>query len=167
MTPLAGTWGTKGMVDGAGAAAKFSTPYGIVQRSDGMLIVCDFDNNRLRLVGLNGSVSTLAGTGTAGFTDGAMADAKLNHPQAIAMTSSGTVFFTDLGNFRVRRLDGSTIDTVAGNGTGGWMDADDPLQAELFGLEGMTLVPDGSMLYVADGTRGENVPYNRIRQIKM
>jgi sugar lactone lactonase YvrE len=167
MTLLAGTWDTKGMVDAAGAAARFSTPYGIVQRSDGNLIVADFDNNRLRLVGLDGSASTLAGTGTAGFADGAMASAQMNHPQAIAMTSDGTVFFTDLGNFRVRRLKDGNIDTVAGNGTAGWIDADDPLQAELFGLEGMSLNPDGSMLYVADGTRGENVPFNRIRQIKM
>jgi DNA-binding beta-propeller fold protein YncE len=167
MTMLAGTWGTKGMVDATGTAARFSTPYNIVQRGDGKLIVADFDNNRLRLVGLDGSVSTLAGTGTAGFADGAAASAQLNHPQAIVMTSDGTVFFTDLGNARVRRLAGGNIDTVAGNGTAGWQDNADPLQAELFGLEGISANPDGSMLYVADGTRGEAVPFNRIRQIKM
>jgi sugar lactone lactonase YvrE len=167
MTMLAGAWGTAGMVDAVGAAARFSTPYGLVQRSDGKLIVADFDNNRLRLVGLDGTVSTLAGTGTAGFSDGAAAQAQLSHPQAIAMTSSGTVFFTDLGNFRVRKLDGTSISTVAGNGTGGWVDADDPLQGEVYGLEGISVKPDGSIVYVADGTRGENVPFNRIRQIKM
>ena len=67
----------------------------------------------------------------------------------------------------VRKIVGDTITTVAGNGTGGAVDNDDPLASELYGLEGLSVTPDGTMLYVADGNRGEAVPYNRIRQVEL
>ncbi|MBS1120670.1 MAG: hypothetical protein H6Q90_2898 [Deltaproteobacteria bacterium] len=166
LTPLAGAWDVKGMVDGAGAAARFSTPYGIALTAGG-LVVADYDNNRLRLVGLDGTVQTLTGASGAGFVDGSMSSARFDKPQAIAVATNGDVYLTDLGNFRIRRIHGDNVDTVAGNGAGGFLDSDDRLAAQLFGLEGMSLVPDGSTLFVADGTRGDNVPYNRIRSVKM
>jgi DNA-binding beta-propeller fold protein YncE len=167
VTLLAGQKGVAGFADGAGAAAAFSTPYGIVQRADGKLIVCDFDNNRLRVVGLDGSVSTLAGTGTAGFSDGAMAGAMFHHPQGLSIASNGDLFVTDIDNFRVRRIVGSTIDTIAGDGKSGYSDQDDSLSAEFQGLEGVAVKLDGSMVYVADGTRGTSIQSNRVRQVKM
>ena len=165
VTPLAGGWDAKGMVDGIGGAAKFSTPYGIVFK-DGKLIVAEYDNHRLRVVGLDGSVSTLAGA-AEGFADGAMASAKFNQPQGLAIASNGDIFATDLKNFRVRRITGSAVDTIAGSGDGGFLDHDDRLQAQVYGLEGITVSPNGATVFVADGTRGENVPYHRIRSIKM
>ncbi len=167
VTVLAGTAGAPGMVDGTGAAARFDIPYALVQRSDGKLVVVDSGNNRIRLVGLDGSVATMAGTGQAGYADGAMTGAMFSKPQGIALAANGDLYVTDLGNFRVRRISGSTIDTIAGDGTGGYIDDDDRLASELYGLEGISTKPDGSMVYVADGTRGEDVPYNRVRQIKM
>jgi sugar lactone lactonase YvrE len=162
---IAGAWDLAGMVDGAAAVAKFSAPYNIIVR-DGKLMVTDFDNNRIRLVGLDGTTSTLSGA-TAGFADGAMASAQFSHPQAMSEAANGDIYVTDLGNFRVRRIVGTTVDTIAGDGKGGYVDSDDKLSAELYGLEGLSVVPDGSMLYVADGTRGEAVTYNRVRQIKL
>ena len=164
---LAGAWDASGFADGAGAAARFATPYGLVQRPDGKLVVCDYANQRLRLVGLDGSVSTLAGTNSAGFADGAITAALFNHPQAIAIASNGDLYIADSDNFRVRRLAGATITTIAGDGASGYLDADDRLTSELHGLEGIAVVPDGSMVYLADGTRGEEGPFNRIRQINM
>jgi DNA-binding beta-propeller fold protein YncE len=155
------------MIDGLGAAARFSTPYNVAVRSDGQLLVTDFDNNRLRLVGLDGSTSTVAGADQAGFVDGAMASARFSHPQGLSTAANGDIYVTDLGNFRVRKITGDTITTVAGNGTGGAVDNDDPLSSELYGLEGLSVTPDGTMLYVADGNRGDAVPYNRIRQIEL
>ena len=164
---LAGTWDASGFVDGTGAAARFATPYGLVQRPDGKLVVCDYANQRLRLVGLDGSVSTLAGTETPGFADGAITSALFNQPQGIAIASNGDLYVADSGNFRVRRITGTTIATIAGDGASGYLDADDRLTSQLHGLEGIAVVPDGSMVYVADGTRGEEGPFNRIRQIDM
>jgi sugar lactone lactonase YvrE len=167
VTTIAGAWDAKGMVDGAGAAARFSTPYNLVVRSDGKLVVTDYDNNRIRLVGLDGTTTTLSGATQAGFVDGTMATARYSHPQGMSIAANGDIYLTDLGNFRVRRISGDKIETVAGNGMGGWVDSDDRLAAELYGLEGLSVVPDGSMLYVADGSRGDSVPFNRVRQIKL
>jgi DNA-binding beta-propeller fold protein YncE len=163
VTKLAGTWDAPGMVEGA--AAQFSTPYGIAVL-DGKLVVADFDNMRLRSVSLDGTVSTLAGAGVAGYGDGAAASAKLSRPQGIAV-ANGIVYFTDLGNFRVRRVRDGNVETVAGTGEGGFLDHDDPLSAQLFGLEGLAVQPDGARVYVPDGSRGDDIPYNRIRRIEI
>lgn len=160
---LAGTWDSAGMVDGS--TSKFSAPYGMSMQ-DGALIVADFDNHRIRRVDLAGNVTTIAGSGQAGFADGVGASAMLNRPQGIVV-AGGAVYFTDLGNFRVRRVVGSNVETVAGTGEGGFLDHDDPLQAQLFGLEGLAARPDGSFVYVADGSRGDQVPYNRVRMIEI
>jgi DNA-binding beta-propeller fold protein YncE len=154
------------MADGPGAAARFSGPYYLVVRGDGKLVVTDFDNNRLRLVGLDGTTTTLSGA-QAGFADGPLAQARYSHPQALSEAQNGDIYLTDLGNFRVRRISGDTVQTVAGDGKGGWADNDNPLAAEFYGLEGLSVVPDGSMVYVADGNRGDPVPFNRVRQVKL
>lgn len=167
VTTVAGAWDTPGMAEGAGTVARFASPYTMVLRSDGKLLVTDYDNNRLRLVGLDGATSTLAGTATAGFADGAMNAAEFNKPQALSMADNGDIYLTDTGNFRVRKIVGDQIQTIAGDGKAGYIDNDNPLAAEVYGIEGLSVVPDGSMLYLADGSRGTDAQYNRIRQIKL
>ena len=166
VTVIAGTWDSQGMVDGPGGTARFASPYSIAVRSDGKLLVTDFDNNRLRVVGMDGTTATLTGA-VAGFADGTMPNARFSHPQGISLAANGDMYVTDLDNFRVRRIVGDTVQTIAGNGNGGYLDSDAPLAAELFGLEGLSVVPDGSMLFVADGNRGDGGPFNRIRQVKL
>jgi sugar lactone lactonase YvrE len=167
VTPLAGAWDVKGMVDGPGATARFSAPYYVIVRNDGRLLVTDFDNNRIRVVSLDGTTETLSGATEAGFADGPMNTARFSRPQAMSVAANGDIYVTDLGNFRIRRITGDRVETVAGSGKGGWVDHDDPLSAELYGLEGLAVVPDGSMVYFADGSRGEEVPYNRVRQLQL
>ncbi len=168
ISPLAGTRDTKGFADGAGPAAMFDTPYALAQRADGKLVVTDYGNHKIRLVGLDGTVTTLGGT-TAGFADGGMGGAKFNHPQGLAIAENGDLFLTDQDNFRVRRIsaDGSSITTIAGNGTGGAKDSETATDAQFYGLEGVSVSPDGKTVFVADGNRGEDMPYNRIRIIKL
>jgi len=166
VTQLAGTWGAKGFADGAGAAARFASPYGVVQRKDGSLVVNDWENQKLRVVTLDGTVTTMAGT-SGGFADGSMTEAKFNHPQGLAIDASGNMYLTDTDNFRIREISGSTVMTIAGDGTDGYLDADDPAQAEFHGIEGLGVTADGSKVYVADGTRGEDVPYNHVRVITL
>lgn len=165
VTPLAGAWQSPGMANAAGDAAKFNVPYGVVVKN-GKLVVADWSNHLVREVAMDGSVSTLAGAGVAGFTDGAMASAKFSHPQGLAITSSGDIYVSDLDNFRVRKITGD-VTTTAFDGTNGFEDHDDPLQAQLMGGEGLCVAPDGSKLFVADGSRGENVRSHRIRVIKL
>jgi sugar lactone lactonase YvrE len=165
VSPLAGTWNAKGAADGAGAAAQFNEPYGIVQRADGKLVVADFGNHKLRLVSLDGTVTTLAGS-TSGYADGSGSAAKLNHPQGLALASNGDIYVTDIDNYRVRKVSGDSVTTLAGDGMPGYKDDNSKSAAQFFGLEGLSVKPDGSRIFVADGTRGEDVPYNRIRVIK-
>lgn len=164
---LAGTWGQKGMIDGKGPAARFSTPYALAQRADGKLIVTDFENHSIRLVAMDGTVETLAGKAAPGFADGSMNDAKFNKPQGLVQDSAGDVFVTDLGNHRIRKISNDTVTTIAGNGEAGWEDSDDPLAAKLYGLEGLSVDPDGTTVYFANGTVGENVPYNYVRMVQL
>jgi sugar lactone lactonase YvrE len=168
MTPIAGTFNAPGAADGVGAAATFNQPYGIVQRTDGKLVVADWANSKLRVIGSDGSVTTLGGS-TPGFADGGMAGAKFNHPQGLTMTASGELYLSDSDNFRVRKIsaDGSAVTTIAGAGTGGVKDDVNPAAAQFYGLEGLCAAPDGKTIYIADGNRGENMPYNRLRIIKL
>ena len=168
MSPLAGTYDAKGFADATGPAAMFDQPYGIVQRDDGKLVIADWNNNRIRVVGLDGAVATLGGS-TAGFADGGMAGAKFNHPQGLAIADNGDLLLTDTDNFRVRRIsaDGANITTLAGTGMGGVKDSETALDAQFYGLEGVCVAPDGNTVYIADGNRGEDMPYNRIRIIKL
>ena len=96
-----------------------------------------------------------------------MATAKFSHPQGIAIAANGDIYITDIDNYRVRRISGDTVETIAGNGEGGYVDSDDRLAAELYGLEGLSVSPDGAMVYVADGDRGDDLPFHRVRSIKM
>lgn len=163
---LAGVWNAQGMADGVGDLARFAIPYDLVVYNN-QLLVADFDNNRIRAVSLDGAAATLAGLGASGFADGAMATSKFSHPQALAIAANGDIFVSDLGNNRIRRIRGDSVETVAGNGQAGHVDSDDPLAAELFGLEGIDVTPDGSRLFIADGGRGENVPHHYIRRVEL
>lgn len=163
---LAGQKGAAGFADGVGAAARFNEPYHMVQRPDGSLIVTDYGNHRLRVVGLDGTVTTYAGAGTAGYGDGDMGAAKFTNPQGLAIASNGDLFVTDANNYRLRRISGSSVSTVAFSGEGGYLDHDDRMQAQIYGLEGLAVRPDGKAAYIADGGRGEDVPHNFIRVVK-
>ena len=76
---VAGT-GKAGVADGRGTTAQFNNPTGVVTLPDGTAVVADRNNNRLRRVAADGTVTTLAGTVEAGFTDGPATSARLNQP---------------------------------------------------------------------------------------
>ena len=163
LTTLAGTFDEAGLVDDTGAAARFFRPYGLTQLPDGSLAVADFANHVIRRVTLAGEVTTLAGTGAMGDDDGAaLTAAQFSFPQDVAGAADGTLYIADTGNYVVRRLRTGTVDTVIGAGTAGWLDADDRRAAQLHGLEGIDLATTG-LLYIADGSHGEDLPFHRIR----
>jgi sugar lactone lactonase YvrE len=112
---------TAGFAEGVGTNAAFSEPWGLaLAPSGGGLFVADHLNHRLRYVALpSAAVSTLAGTGTASFANGAGALAAFNLPRGIALSSDGAaVYVADFSNVRVRRYSAATgrVDTVAGTG---------------------------------------------------
>ena len=95
--------------------AQFLAPGGIATDASGNLYIADAGNNRVRKVAA--TVSTLAGTGTAGFQgDGQAATAQLSAPTYLAVDAQGELYIADSGNNRVREISGSAIHTVLGDG---------------------------------------------------
>ncbi|MEU2339849.1 RICIN domain-containing protein [Streptomyces sp. NPDC013172] len=127
---VAGT-GTKGYSGDGGpaTAAQLDGPYGVAVDSSGTLYIAEYNNRRVRKIATGGTISTVAGTGTAGSDgDGGPAVlAKLNRPCAVAVGRAGDLYIADAGNHRVRRIaaDGK-ISTVAGTGTKGFSGDDGP-----------------------------------------
>lgn len=93
VSTLAGS-GTRGYVDGTGAAAQFDSPQGITVDASGVLYVTD-GSNRVRRISQSGTVSTLAGAGTMGNADGLGTAAQFRQPQGIAVDAFGTLYVVD------------------------------------------------------------------------
>lgn len=94
-------------------------PWALAVAADGGVLVADRENCRLRRFLPAGSIATIVGTGLCGFAgDGRPAvEAALNQPADVILAADGTVYIADMGNCRVRRIDGDgRIDTVAGSG---------------------------------------------------
>ena len=150
--------------DGLAIRAQLSEPTGIYVDLAGNLFIADTANHRVQLVKKATSmISTLAGTGTPGFSgDGGIGTAaQLNGPTAVAVDGDGRVLIADTFNNRVRRLDTltETISTIAGAGSEGF-DGDGALgsEAELTEPAGVAVDAKGNIL-IADTFN------NRIRQI--
>ena len=154
--------------DDTGPAARFTRPQEAVV-IDGEIYVTDAQNHRIRKVTLDGEVTTIGGNGTADSEDGFLAQATFNQPYALAHDGAGNLYVTELGSYQIRQidLDTGTVTTIAGTGTPGFLDAEDPLEAQFFGLEGLEFDGDAMCLYVADGSRGMDAPYHRIRRVDL
>ena len=116
--------GEAGSADGLGPAARFNAPTGLALDGQGALYVADRDNHLVRkLTGLDGpaaTVTTLAGTGRAGYADGAGAAAGFNQPSDLTVGPDGALYVADTKNHRVRRVDlaggSAAVTTIAGTG---------------------------------------------------
>lgn len=113
VTTLAGN-GSPGYLDGVGRAAQFNGPVGIAVDAVGIVYVADTYNDRIRRIGKDGSVTTLAGSGVPALFDGPAMQSAFDTPSALAVSLDGTLYVADTGNHAIRRIvaDG-TVDTVA------------------------------------------------------
>ena len=120
VTTVAGT-GQEGATGDGGPAtsARFASPRGVATDDAGNVYIADSGNHRIRMIGADGTVKTIAGTGDEGYGgDGGKAlSASFDSPTAIAVGPDGSVYIADCGNRRIRRLDtAGVVTTVAGNG---------------------------------------------------
>jgi NHL repeat len=148
VSTLAGS-GSAGSTNGIGTAASFNNPYGVAVDS-GNLYVADRDNHLIRKVVLStGVVSTLAGSGAPGFTNGTGAAAAFFGPQGVVV-DSGNLYVSDLGNHAIRKvvLSSGAVSTVAGSGSPGSSNGIGTAASFHFPF-GMAVDPAGN-LYVAD-----------------
>jgi sugar lactone lactonase YvrE/uncharacterized coiled-coil protein SlyX len=148
VSTYAGT-GVPGFKDGGKAVAMFSGPYGVFWEASGSLLVADYNNHRIRRVAPDGSVSTVAGTGSAAHADGPAASAKFNLPRAVVADGTGTIYVADTYNHRIRQItpDG-TVSTLAGSGTAGL--AEGAGAAAQFQHPSGLAIDAGGNLFVAD-----------------
>lgn len=148
VTTVAGD-GVAGFADGPAAAARFNNPMKIKIDANGNLIVLDQNNNRVRKISTTGTVTTIAGSGVAGFADGPAAIAQFNSPAGLAIDQAGNIYVGDQANQRIRKiaLDG-TVTTVAGNGIAGFQDGNTSV-AKFNWPNGLDITSTG-IIYVAD-----------------
>ncbi len=140
---------------GAGNTAwgELYQPQGVALDSAGNLYIADTQNHRIRMLTPGGAISTIAGTGTAGFSGdgGAAAAAQLNEPSQVAVDTGGNVYIADTSNHRVRLVttDGN-IATIAGTGDAAYNGDDGPaVQVALHKPGGLALDGQGNV-FVAD-----------------
>jgi uncharacterized protein (TIGR03437 family) len=114
--------------DGPATSTQLASPGGMALHTNGDLYFADMDNHRIRRVDATGRITTVAGTGTAGYNgDGAALSVQLNWPRALAFDASNNLYIADTDNCRIRKMDPSgLITTYAGNGQNwGWDAAGD------------------------------------------
>lgn len=121
ITTIAGT-GVAGY-NGDGGLAVYSQlnyPTDVDADKNGNIYVADARNNRIRKINSSGTITTIAGTGVAGFSgDGGLAvNARINFPYSVKVDKNGNIYFSDASNGRVRKISSSgIISTVAGGGS--------------------------------------------------
>jgi RHS repeat-associated protein len=134
--------------------ALFNEPKGIAVAPDGVTYVSDDFNHRIRRIGVDGIVTTIAGDGTCGFDaveGGPASEAILCNPAGLAVGPDGSLYVSDTGNGRIRRIwpDG-TITTAAGDGNfDSYGDGGPATDAAIMFVYGLAVGGDGT-LYLAD-----------------
>lgn len=122
LTTVAGN-GTKGYSGDGGLATKaqLNEPYEVRFDKAGNMLFVEMQNHLVRKVDAkSGTISTVAGTGKAGFggDGGPAAKAQFSSPHSIALDNDGNVYVADIANHRIRRIDAKSgiVTTIAGNG---------------------------------------------------
>ena len=148
---------TPGFSDGDKNNAQFKPGNYIIADALGNLYISDAGNHRIRKIDQSGQVSTIAGSGVAGYKDGNALTAQFNSPGGLTIDKLGNLFIVDKGNFRVRKISSDgVVTTVAGNGIEG--DNDGINSDAQFNLDTRDIVADESLnLYLTDR--------NKIRKI--
>jgi sugar lactone lactonase YvrE len=151
MTTIAGTGiGNYGGDGGPATAAQLYNPSQLAIDKSGNLYVADTYNNRIRKITPAGIITTVAGTGAAGFNgDGGTATtAQLNNPTSVAVDGAGNMYIGDAFNRRVRQVNVNTgtIRTIAGDAAAGCGTSNSSLAFPL----GMAVNATGDHVYIAD-----------------
>lgn len=145
-----------GFFDGDAATSRFSAGAYLVADAAGILYVSDGINNRIRKISLSGQVTTIAGSGIAGFKDDNGIASQFSFPGGITIDKDGNLYIADRGNFRIRKISATGNTSTIAGGTQG--NKDGKGGDAQFSQDMRDLVADGQgNLYLSDD--------NRIRKI--
>ncbi len=157
LTKVAGNANYGPLGDGGQATSTaLGFPSGLAVDLEGNLYIADQSNNSIRKVSATGIITTVAGTGTPGFSgDGGPAtSAQINSPFGVAVDSAGNIYISDSGNNRIRKVSGGVITTVAGNGSGGFSGDNGPAtSAQLIGPNAVVVDIHGNLFFGDIGNR--------------
>ena len=147
---------------GMAAEAQLWDPLGVAVDAEGVVYFSDEKNHRIRKIDAAGIITTVAGTGAAGYggDGGPATQATLNLPSGVAVDIAGNVYFADTSNHRIRKIDAAgVITTVAGTGAAGYGgDGGPATQATL-------QLPSGMAVDVAGNVYFADTLNHRIRKI--
>lgn len=159
VTTVAGS-GVAGHSDDVGTSAMFHSPTGIAIDHNDNLYIADSGNHRIRKINPNGEVTTLAGSGLAGYRDLQGLSAQFSSPNSLMYDSlSGDLYIVDTGNHSIRKLDAKGYVTTLTGFSFGYIDGP-ASQAKFSQPYGIALGTD-NYLYIADSRN------HRIRRIKI
>ena len=146
-----------------GNSTRLNNPMGLAADAYGNVYIADKGNNRIRKIDSSGYITTIAGTGTGGYTgdNGPATDAQLFNPTGVAVDNWGNVYIADKANNAVRKIDAAgMITTIAGNGNQGYNGDTWPSAtlANLYAPSGVAVDNMGNV-YIADESN------NRVRKV--
>jgi sugar lactone lactonase YvrE len=163
ITTVAGN-GTAGFSGDSGPATsiQLNAPSGVAVDTAGNLYIADTNNNRVRKVS-DGIITTVAGNGTLGFSGdgGSATSAQLKEPWGVAVDTAGNLYIAEPYSYRVRKVSGGIITTVAGNGTPGISGDGGPATSAELNVPMCVVVDAAGSLYIAD------LRNNRVRRLTM
>lgn len=140
--------------------AKLNNPQSVVTDAAGNIYIADHNNHRIRKVNTSGVITTIAGTGAAGFSGegGPATAAQLNYPVFVVFDAAGDLLVADAGNNRVRSINTSGIITTIAGGGASLGDGGPATDASLSWPRSITFDTAGNM-YISDAI------HNRIRKV--
>jgi gliding motility-associated-like protein len=141
--------GAIGNTDGASTVATFNNPHGIATDNQGTVYVADRFGHAIRKISTNGDVTTLAGSGIPGNSDGTGTSASFNEPWSLCVGIDGNIYVADTKNNIIRKITPQgVVSTFAGNGSFGISDG--PGATASFGSPSGIEMDESGNLYVAD-----------------
>lgn len=143
--------------NGPASAAQLNQPYGLALDAAGNLYIADYGNGRVRVVGTDGNIRTVAGDGANGTyydinSSGPATGALLLGPRNVAVDAAGDLYISEMDGYRVRKVTpGGTISTYAGMGIAGPGPDSGPALAAQFNHPADLALDAAGNLYILDG----------------
>jgi DNA-binding beta-propeller fold protein YncE len=153
LTVAAGTGAGGAATPGPATSSRLEFPNGVALDSSGNLYIADSLNNQVYEVTPSGTLSVVAGTGTAGVpTPGPATSSKLNNPSGVATDSAGNLYIAEYQGNRVDKINSSgTLSVIAGTGVAGTPTPGPAASSKLHGPDSVAVDSSGN-LYIADET---------------
>lgn len=130
-------------------ATGFGNLYNLAIDSAENIYLADYGGHKIWYIPSGGSPSIFAGS-TFGYVDGAAGSAKFNGPSGVAISSDGsTVYVSDYGNSKIRKITGGTVTTLAGGTHGAWLDGASNV-ARFYYPSGIAIDRTGTVLFIGD-----------------